>query len=1031
MEVRVVNWTKEQQLAINREGCNLIVSAGAGSGKTAVLSERVLRKLQEGVDIRNILILTFTNEAAGEMKERIRKKIKQANLKEQLSFLDAAYITTFDAYAFSLVKKYHYLFNLDANLSIIDSSVINLEKRRILDDIVMDLYNTKDPCYLKLVRDFTSRDDASIKDAILNISNTLDLRYDKFDYLKHYVKDFYSDEYIDEIFNEYFLYLKNLTLLIEEDYYALEGYLNDLQREKCYDALSKIFNPRNYNDLYSHKVTLPQFRGLEEEATSLKEILKEHVKELDELTIYSEEELKSQLKSTKEYVEAIISIILQLDEKIKKYKQEHNAFEFSDIAKMAIKLVKEHEDIKDELKNTYQEIMIDEYQDTNDLQEIFISQIENNNVYMVGDIKQSIYRFRNANPNIFREKYEHYKKHEGGEKIDLLENFRSRREVLTNINEIFNLIMIPDLGGVDYQDNHAMVNGNKAYVEKGSSNQNYNLEILKYQNEDKKFSNSEIEIFTIAQDIKEKIANGYLVYDFKLGANRRATYKDFCIILDRGTEMARYKKIFETFNIPMEIYKDSNLTEEEDIFVIRSIIRLILAIKQEINDTNMRYYFVSVARSYVGGMSDEEIIEALDNNSFYQREVYEHARNIALNLDNLTPNMLLEQILLEFDFYQKLITVGNVKDAIIRFDYLLDLANSMEDLGFTILDFLEYLNNMIDTKTEIRYKEAKADSDAVKIMNIHKSKGLEFPVCYFAGLYQSFNLRDLQSRFMVDPTYGILTPFYQDGIGTLFTKQLIKNKYLEEEIAEKIRLFYVALTRAKEKMIMVLPEFKVVSKIRKRATYLTEMKYRSFYDFLSSMALNLKDYMRVIDVNALGLSKDYEYGLRKVSPTIKSDKVMEIHQILTDKSVVNTTHASKTVSNLIRYEEARTMAYGTKIHEMLEDTDFRVKNTHNKYVKQILDTFDFDNASIYQEFEFIFIHDGVEYHGIIDLMLEYDDEIKIIDYKLKNIDDQAYVKQLNVYYEYIRSVSEKKITLYLYSIMDNKLQEVEVIGLFE
>ena len=1026
-----MNWTKEQQLAINREGCNLIVSAGAGSGKTAVLSERVLRKLQEGVDIRNILILTFTNEAAGEMKERIRKKIKQANLKDQLSFLDAAYITTFDAYAFSLVKKYHYLFNLDANLSIIDSSVINLEKKRILDDIVMNLYNTKDPCYLKLVRDFTSRDDASIKDAILIISNTLDLRYDKFDYLKHYVKDFYSDEYIDEIFNEYFLYLKNLTLLIEEDYYALEGYLNDLQREKCYDALSKIFNPRNYNDLYSHKVTLPQFRGLDEEAAPLKETLKEHVKELDELTIYSEEELKSQLKSTKEYVEAIISIILQLDEKIKKYKQEHNAFEFSDIAKMAIKLVKEHEDIKDELKNTYQEIMIDEYQDTNDLQEIFISQIENNNVYMVGDIKQSIYRFRNANPNIFREKYEHYKKHEGGEKIDLLENFRSRREVLTNINEIFNLIMIPDLGGVDYQDNHAMVNGNKAYVEKGSSNQNYNLEILKYQNADKKFSNSEIEIFTIAQDIKEKIANGYLVYDFKLGANRRATYKDFCIILDRGTEMARYKKIFETFNIPMEIYKDSNLTEEEDIFVIRSIIRLILAIKQESNDTNMRYYFVSVARSYVGGMSDEEIIEALDNNSFYQTEVYEHARNIALNLDNLTPNMLLEQILLEFDFYQKLITVGNVKDAIIRFDYLLDLANSMEDLGFTILDFLEYLNNMIDTKTEIRYKEAKADSDAVKIMNIHKSKGLEFPVCYFAGLYQSFNLRDLQSRFMVDPTYGILTPFYQDGIGTLFTKQLIKNKYLEEEIAEKIRLFYVALTRAKEKMIMVLPEFKVVSKIRKRATYLTEMKYRSFYDFLSSMALNLKDYMRVIDVNTLGLSKDYEYGLRKVSPTIKSDEVMEIHQILTDKSVVNTTHASKTVSNLIRYEEARTMAYGTKIHEMLEDTDFRVKNTHNKYVKQILDTFDFDNASIYQEFEFIFIHDGVEYHGIIDLMLEYDDEIKIIDYKLKNIDDQAYVKQLNVYYEYIRSVSEKKITLYLYSIMDNKLQEVEVIGLFE
>jgi len=284
---------------------------------------------------------------------------------------------------------------------------------------------------------------------------------------------------------------------------------------------------------------------------------------------------------------------------------------------------------------------------------------------------------------------------------------------------------------------------------------------------------------------------------------------------------------------------------------------------------------------------------------------------------------------------------------------------------------------------------------------------------------------------MVDPTYGILTPFYQDGIGTLFTKQLIKNKYLEEEIAEKIRLFYVALTRAKEKMIMVLPEFKEGSRIKERATYLTEMKYRSFYDFLSSMSLNLKDYTRVIDVKTLGLSKDYEYGKSKKMPTIESDEVMEVHPIFINKDVVNTTHASKTILNLISYEEAQTMAYGTKIHEMLEETDYLVKNTNNKYVKQILDTFDFDNASIYQEFEFIFLRDEVEYHGIIDLMLEYDDEIKIIDYKLKNIEDEAYVKQLNVYYEYIRSVSDKKVTLYLYSIMDNKLQEVEVLGLLE
>ena len=182
-----MKWTKEQQLAIAKEGTNLIISAGAGSGKTAVLSERVLRKLKEGIDIRNILILTFTNEAAKEMKERIRKKIKKEGLTEQLSLIDAAYITTFDAYALDIVKKYHYLFNLDSNLSIIDSSIIDLQKKRFLEEITLELFSTKDSNYLKLVRDFTSRDDATIKEAILNIAKSLDLRYDKKEYLNNYI----------------------------------------------------------------------------------------------------------------------------------------------------------------------------------------------------------------------------------------------------------------------------------------------------------------------------------------------------------------------------------------------------------------------------------------------------------------------------------------------------------------------------------------------------------------------------------------------------------------------------------------------------------------------------------------------------------------------------------------------------------------------------------------------------------------------------------------------------------------------------
>ena len=1026
--MKKLKWTTEQQLAIDQEGCNLIISAGAGSGKTAVLSERVIRKLKSGIDIRNILILTFTNEAAGEMKERIRKKIKKEGLVEQLTYLDAAYITTFDAYALSLVKKYHYLFDLDANLAIIDSSIINLEKQRLLDEIVMDLYKEKNGNYLKLVRDFTDRDDDTIKKAILNISNTLDLRYDKKEYLLNYVDRYYQDDYIDQMFKEYFNYLKNICLLIENDYYALESFLTEKVNTACYDALSVIFKPRHYQDLYGKKIELPRFQNLDEEAKEIKDDLKKLVTDLNNLTIYSEEELKEQIKSTKEYVIAIIDIILKLDDKIGEYKKEKNSFEFGDIAKMAISLVKNHASIREELKSSYQEIMIDEYQDTNDLQEMFIREIENQNVYMVGDIKQSIYRFRNANPDIFREKYNYYKNHIDGEAIDLLENFRSRREVLNNINEIFNLIMIPDLGGVDYQDHHAMIFGNHTYEEAGKTDENHNLEILQYHYDDKDYSNTEIEAFIIAHDIQKKLNHHYQVYDFDLGKNRDVKFSDFCIILDRGKAMGRYKKIFEYFNIPMEIYKDSNLVEQDDILIIRNIIRLVLAIYNKEYDTNMRYYFVSIARSYIGNMNDDDIFHYLENNTFYDTDIYKKALELSKELDFMTPNILLQKIIDDYEFYQQLILVGNIKDAMIRLDYLLDLANSMESLGFTIKDFKDYLDNMINSGMEIRYREAKGSSDSVKIMNIHKSKGLEFPICYFAGFKEKFNLGDLQSRFMVDATYGILTPFYQDGIGTLFTKELIKNKYMEEEIAEKIRLFYVALTRAKEKMIMVLPEFKKMSVVNKQIDYLTGMKYRSFYDFLASITLNLQDYVQMVDLKRLNLSKDYELGIRKNILKYHADEKIDFHDLRVSYQALEGKHASKEIHSILNMDEAKTLEYGTKIHEMLEQTDFKTIQNPNIYVKHLLDTFDFATAAIYQELEFVYTKDSQEYHGIIDLMLEYEDEIKIVDYKLKNIDDEAYIKQLNVYYDYITSVSNKNVSLYLYSILDNRVKKVEVLS---
>lgn len=1022
----MMNLTPEQQLAVDLEGTNIIVSAGAGSGKTAVLSERVIRKLKDGIDIRNILMLTFTNEAAGEMANRIRKKIKKAGLNSQLEYLDQAYITTFDAFALSLVKKYHYVLNIDKSIDIIDSSIIDLKRNEFLEEIFLSLYEAKDEKFLKLIGDFTTRDDEVIKKAILSINKSLDLKYDKEDYIDNYINNFYNNKYIEQLFAEYFNYLKKISLELEDSVLILENFMDSSSYENIYNSLSKLFRPNSYNDLYkNNNIILPRFTKVDSSGISVKENIQELFKELNELVIYSEDELKNNYFCTKDYVEVILKIIKMLDEKISLYKKEHNSYEFTDIAKMAISIVKDNEDIRLELKDKFNEIMIDEYQDTNDLQETFIKLLENDNVYMVGDIKQSIYRFRNANPLIFKDKYDRYSINNGGKKIDLLKNFRSREEVLYNINEIFAPLMTQDIGGINYKESHAMVYGNKAYIEKGANDYNNYLDILTYNNEDKKYTNDEIEAFIIAKDIKKKIEEKYLVYDFDKECNRDVTYNDFCIILDRGSKMSLFKKVFEYLDIPMEVYKDNNLIEENDIFIIKNIIGLILSIKGGIYNKNLKYYFTSVARSYIGNLCDNEIFKCFEENKIFKTNIYNKCYEISKDIDIMTPNILLKRIIKDFDFYDKFILVGNVDAAIKRINYLLELSKNVENLGFSIIDFSNYLNEMIDSDQEIKYKEAKSNSISVKIMNIHKSKGLEFPICYFAGFPKTFNISDLKNKFMFDNKYGILTPFYKEGIGETFVKTLVKNNYYLNEVAEKIRLFYVALTRAKEKMIMVMPNIEDKKYVKDEISFMDGIKFRSFYDFIKSISGNLAKYMISVDLNNVGVTKDYEFS-KSLSKNMVNNE--EANMLFIEDEIpfieIEKKHASKTIKEILSVSDEKTLEFGVKIHELLELTDFKNANTDNKYVNHLLNTFDFNSAEIYQELEFSYELDDVLYHGIIDLMLEYEDKIFIIDYKLKNIDDENYIKQLNVYYNYVKCISNKDVHMYLYSILDNVTKEI-------
>ena len=1021
------NWTKEQELAIYKDNSNIIVSAGAGSGKTAVLTARVIRKLKDGVDINKLLVLTFTNEAAGEMKARIRKAIsKEPSLKEQLDYIDGAYITTFDSFALSILRKHHYAIGASRNISIIDSSVINIKKEEAIDKIFNELYSVKDPDFLKLIGDFCVKDDSEIKKSVLKISNSLDMKLDKSEFLDTYFDKFYDNDYISNLARDY---LSKIISIKEEINNLYEKVLSVEESKVCEEytsSLSSLINSDSYDKIKSNlNISLPKKVELKKEKDEIKSL----IDSLKELTIYeTEDEIVSSYLSTRPYALAIINIIKKLDFEINSYKEKNNSYEFVDVSKMAINIVKNNPSICDEIKYFYNEIMVDEYQDTNDLQEIFISCIANNNVYMVGDIKQSIYRFRNANPLIFKNKYDSYSKGVNGFKIDLTKNFRSREEVLSDINTIFDKIMDNALGGANYSESHRMVFGLKDYEKENDKDVSNYLSFYNYSLEDKTYSNDEVEAFIIAKDIKSKINSGYKVFDKETKALRNVTYDDFCIIMDRGTSFDLYKKIFEFENIPLVMYKDEVLTTSDDILILKNIVGFIIKIKKKEFDTEFKYLFTSIARSYLFEYSDDYIFSCFKNRDFMDNDIFSISKEIAKVLDEISTSDFISLIVDKFSFYKKIVKTNGINGIIVRTLYLKNIVKNLESLGYTPYDLKDYFDKMIDEELDIKYKLNNDVSGSVKIMNIHKSKGLEFPVCYYSGLYKKFNIRDFNDRFMFDNKYGIITPYYKEGIGSVISKTLAKDEYIKEEISEKIRLLYVALTRAREKMIFVCPLDDDIYNDDKLVNINDRLKYRSFLDIVNTIKNEFEGKVKSISDLSF-VTKDYQ-KVKDIKLNNYDSSPLPIKEVSIEYNSLTENKFSKNSNKLLTKEELYIVNKGLDVHYAFEVTDFKNPDfniKYGEYVKRFLDNDLFKNvkdAKVFKEYEFMYEENNSKYHGIIDLMLMYEDHVDIIDYKLSNIDDSNYMKQLNGYKNYISEKTRLSINTYLYSIEKDEFKIV-------
>ena len=1021
-----MKWTNRQLEAINHSGENILVSAGAGSGKTAILSERVIRILKEGTHINELLILTFTKAASEEMKERIRNNIVEQNLNSELDLIDSSYITTFDSFALSIVKKYHYLVNIDKDIAIMDSSILTIEKEKIIKSVLEKHYSSNNEDIVFLVKTLLRKNDDMLVEYLSSLLDKIDLEIDTNEYFNH-IENINVKEKYNLIYKTYLDSLMSYISSIENNIFEMENHIEGEKDEKTVSKISDYFSTllaaKTYDEIIKfidNSPTLSMGKIVNENINLLKKEITEYYKELKKLCIYqSEEFIESKYKESNKISEIIFLLLKEIYNQYSSFKIKNKMYSFMDIAKLAIKIFKNNPKIAEEIKYSLKEIMIDEYQDTSSLQEEFMSYISNNNMYMVGDIKQSIYRFRYANPDLFKTKYKNYKNHVGGYLIDLNTNFRSRKEVLDNINEIFSQIMTENIGGANYKVDHMIDFGNTNYL-KEELHIDHNLEIYNYDKKDfEGLNHGEIEAFIAANDILNKIKSGYKIVDKKNGSSYLASYNDFVVLVDKRSDFNNYKKIFEYFSIPTLMYENENIVGQDDMYIFKSLLVLINSYKNNNFDQDFIHAFYSVARSYLFSLDDDYIYSLIVNQNYKDNIIYNTYKPLIDKLDLMSLKEIFNELVFISDWYSKLIIKGDARSSEAKLSYIINLADNLDKLDYSIDTVINYFEIIEKKEISIEIPMSSENVNAVKFMTIHNSKGLEFPVCYFIGFNNKFNISEIKDSFILNKD-GLIIPFYTDKYKypniELFQ---YKNSYLNDEVSEKIRLLYVSLTRSKEKMIIITDLNKVEKKEIEKAT--------CFNSFLATIMDSLNKYIQPIQKENLIFNKDYKKYIsnKKLSNTYKEFNYIDIENT---KEEISISRYSKELN--LEEKDNSILLRGNKLHNLLFQIDFKNPDytdidSSDKYIisKFIAsDILDINNAiNIYKEIEFI----QDDTHGFIDLIVEYEKDYKIIDYKLSNIEDEEYVKQLKGYKNYLSKIVNKPINLYLYSLFKGDIKKID------
>ena len=960
-----VSWTTEQQKVIDLRNRNILVSAAAGSGKTAVLVERIVKIITDKnhpVDIDHLLIVTFTNAAAAEMRERIGNAIEKAldeqpgneHLLRQLTLIHNAQITTIDSFCLYVVRNHFHEIDLEPNFRIGDEGELKLLREDVLGRVLEQNYEEPSEAFSDFVEGYASgRTDAALNEMILQL----------YEFSRSYP---WPEKWLDSFVGAYRIETReeldraewlaplteNICFVLKDCEQLLKQALAITQQDdgpdmyekavqsdlEKYDGLSRLTSFCELSGALSDIKydRLASSRGFEgdpdklELVKSLREQAKDVVKKLCRQYFFcSPEMMIEQLERTEPMLEEVVRLTKQFADEFAAAKHKKNLVDFHDVEHFALQILVDEETEKakktaEEFRDTFEEIMIDEYQDSNEVQETLLRSISReergeNNIFMVGDVKQSIYRFRLARPELFMKKYDSYSLEESTtQRIDLHKNFRSREEVLTCTNDIFYKIMARSLGNVEYDAEAALYPGASYPV-----SADFIPEILLADSNDELLEDTELtdkktlEAKIVAEEIKH-LMKTQQVTDKAAGTLRAAHYSDIVILLRSLSGWA--DSLVEVLNgngIPAHTVSSTGYFSTVEVQTVLSMLRLLDNPRQDIP-------MAAVLRSPMAGLTDEElaVLRLEDGSVPFHEAVLELAEGLyeedgqkeisdseadrkqGRNADEKTENHieitahrkllkfykkykqlrqlvpdtpiheLIEIILREtgYGHYVAAMPAGNRRTA--NLNMLLEKAAAYEKTSYKgLFHFVRYIDEL--QKYDVDFGEADMvgeNEDVVRIMSIHKSKGLEFPIVIVSGMGKNFNKQDTRSKMVLHPELGIGLD-YMDGKKRIksptIAKKAIAKQIDLENLGEELRVLYVALTRAKEKLILTgtlkdAPEklefFRQQANLSKAAdrplSYLTREGASGYLDWILPAVLSYGDKYPVRIVEAAELVLD-------------------------------------------------------------------------------------------------------------------------------------------------------------------------------